>query len=159
MGVPAEVSAFLQGPVWSYLGSSDPEVVPRIHRCFGVSEADGRVVVRVPVVFAGGLRERLESHPVVALTSSVGTTFETYQVKGRVVCHRAGDEQDAKFQESYRALMLDLYGPWGEHLKAFVQGHPAFPCEVIEIEVDTVFNQTPGPDAGAPYGAKEGSDG
>jgi hypothetical protein len=96
------------------------------------------------------LLEALLDNGRLAVTLEEVGTHETYQIKGRYVSHRPVQPTDIdlarRVRERFVKGVRSLYPQAGaaERLGASV---PA-PSVAVEIEVDEVFLQTPGPGAG-----------
>jgi hypothetical protein len=97
------------------------------------------------------LLEALRDNGRIALTFEEIGTHETYQVKGRYLSHRpvepaeialAGATRE-RFARSVRSLSND------EQIAALMAASIPSPGVAVEIGVDEVFVQTPGPGAGA----------
>jgi hypothetical protein len=89
----------------------------------------------------------LASNPRLAVTLSHIPSHRTMQVKGTVLAIRDGGPEDRALAEAYRPLLAEDL--------AFV-GQPAantlrlgiWPCHAIDLKIELVFAQTPGPKAG-----------
>ncbi len=146
--IDEELIGFMRGPVSAMLGSADPTAVPDATRLSGVVALDGR---RLRVLISTRARTAgANTGPgarVAVLVTDI-TTYRSVQWKGRVVA--SGERRTP----GDLALMH-------RHVDAFVAASPrvgipgelaprVFPVDVMPlvIEVDDVYDQTPGPGAG-----------
>jgi general stress protein 26 len=145
---------FLQSPVSVLVGSRDAQRVPEAMRSAGMRvSADGtRFSLYLPVAGSARTVANLRDNGRVAVTVSRPHDNRSVQVKGTVTALREGDEADRVIAETYRAQ----YGAGNEPLGiplAISLRFKVFPCFVVEAQVTELYEQTPGPNAGAPYGA------
>ena len=147
-----DLGRFIQGPVSAFLGTADAVAVPDCTRLAGVAALGGR---RLRVLVASEARTaRANGRPGARASVLVTdiTTYRSVQWKGRVVS--AGEERTP----GDLALLH-------RHVGAFRRGSlevgirpdlvwVMFPVEVVPlvVEVDAVYNQTPGPGAGRRMG-------
>jgi hypothetical protein len=113
-------------------------------------DAAGRIFVAFVPESATRLVEALLDNGRIAVTFEELGTHETYQIKGRYLSHRpvrpaeidiAGRARE-RFVKGVRSLYPD------EQLAAAVRASVPVPSLAVEIEVEEVFLQTPGPGAG-----------
>jgi hypothetical protein len=97
---------------------------------------------------AKGMLADLGSHPEIALTVSRVTDHVTWQAKGVCVQIRPA-------RASERALVTGQAEAFRAHLgeigiaEDLTAAWRFWPCVAIRLRVDQLFNQTPGPGAGA----------
>jgi hypothetical protein len=136
--------------VATVVATRDERMRPSLQRgwALGVSEDGREVTVCVPAVPGSRMRENLESNGAVAITCSRPTTYRTVQVKGEVVAirvptaeQRAGAEAHA---DAFSREVEELGLPPGP-------GRRMFDADLIAvtIAVAELYDQTPGPRAGA----------
>lgn len=146
----------VQGGVSTMLGTRDRELVPECVRAVGsVVHADGRrLTVFLPHATAARSVANLRANGQVAVTFSEVPTHRTRQVKGRALVVRDATEAERAIMERYLdafAKELDIVG-----LPPSVSRRISFlPAHAVEIEVTEVFDQTPGPGAGARLAGSE----
>jgi hypothetical protein len=127
--------------------------VPSGHRVSGWQVGgDGRTLIAfIPDRFAARLLEALLENGQIAVTLEEFPLHETYQLKGKYLSHRPVRPEEIeianrtreRFAKSIRALSPEE-GP-ANMLRASI----AQPTLAVEFEVLEVFEQTPGPGAGA----------
>lgn len=131
------------------VGTCSRELVPDCVRGMGVRIWPGasQLTVLLPAATARASIENLKGNPRLAVTLSHIPTHKTMQVKGAVLAVRDGSEQDRELATRYREKLADDL--------AFV-GQPAantlrlgiWPCHAVDLEIEVVYAQTPGPVAG-----------
>jgi len=150
--IDEELIRFLRGPVSVMLGTADAQAVPDGTRVAGVVALDGRRlrVLISPEARTARTNAVVGSRAAVLVTDI--TTYRSVQWKGRVVS--AGERRTP----GDLALLH-------RSVEAFCQGSPRvgvrgdqavrlFPLDVVPlvIEVDALYDQTPGPGAGRRIG-------
>ena len=149
-----KLAGFLELPLFGWLGSRDADRVPQVHRCSGwrLSDSRDQLICCVADPFTDELPKRLAEHAELALLVANGATHETYQLKGRALGTREPDDDDRATCDAYREKMLPFYQYLG-----FESGDRAFPPPrvAIELRVDEIFVQTPGPEAGKRIASRE----
>ena len=150
--IDEELARFIRGPVSAMLGTADAMAVPDATRLAGVAELDGR---RLRVLISTDARTARANAVVgarVAVLVTDITSYRSVQWKGRVVS--AGQERTPGDVALFH-----------RHVEAFGEASPRvgipqqmiaglFPRQVVPlvVEVDAVYDQTPGPDAGRRIG-------
>jgi hypothetical protein len=146
--IDGQLVEFFRGPVSAMLGSADQLHVPDATRVSGLAALDGR---RIRVLIAADAPAARANTPVgaaVALLVTDITTYRSIQLKGHVTI--ASEERTA----GDIALLH-------RHVEAFCRASAqvgidpllapnVFPDDVVALvlEVDSMFDQTPGPGAG-----------
>ena len=148
-----ELADFVQSGVSIQVGSRDSSLVPESARAVGARvESDGaRVVVFLPVATGARTLANLADNGRVAVCFSRIEDHRTIQIKGRARSVSPASEQDRARVDRYR-------GEFTQKL-AFVGMPPrlgyriaSWPCHAIEVELETIWVQTPGPGAGEALG-------
>lgn len=131
------------------VGTCSRALVPDCVRGMGVRIWPGasRLTVLLPAATAKASVENLRDNPRLAVTLSHIPSHRTMQVKGAVLAVRDGSEDDRQLAIRYREKLADDL--------AFV-GQPAantlrlgiWPCHAVDLEIEVVYAQTPGPIAG-----------
>jgi hypothetical protein len=149
--VDDDVAEFIGGGVAAIVATRDDELRPQIARAWGIHVSADGAELTLCVEAAAGSRTRanLEARHSVAATFSLPTTYRTVQIKGDVV---ALAEPTAEQLEAVE-----------EHLAAFSRdveqvGMPADSgwrlidrrLAAVTVAVRELYDQTPGPNAGAP---------
>ena len=149
--IDAQLAAFLQEGVGIHIGTRDEALRPNGARAIAVQVEQGgaQLVVYVAAVAAARLTADLESNGQVAVSFGRPTDDRACQVKGTVIDVRPAAEDE-------RPLVT---AQWDGFLGSLEQiGIPraapgawvTWPAVAIRLRATAVFNQTPGPDAGAP---------
>jgi hypothetical protein len=147
--IPPELVTFAEGGVSILVGTCNRELVPDCVRGMGVRIWPGasQLTVLLPAACARASVENLRGNPRLAVTLSHIPSHRTMQVKGRVLAIRDGTQEDHQLAMRYREKLADDL--------AFV-GQPAantlrlgiWPCHAVDLDIEVVFAQTPGPVAG-----------
>jgi hypothetical protein len=91
--------------------------------------------------------KNIASNGAIALTAGDPVSHKSFQVKGTVTSHRPTGPTEQGIQEIYRTkmtAMLEQIGLGGGHARH----RRITPSTAVEISVEHVFDQTPGPGAG-----------
>jgi hypothetical protein len=152
--IPGKIIRFLEErATLGFAGTRSASLEPRGHRVVGwVIGAGGRTVTAlVPAGSVPHLVETLEENGRLALTFEEAGTHETYQLKGRYLGHRPVQpaERDVAARTRERLVKgLQALFPDRDVASLLVTsiGEPRL---AVDVEVQEVFLQTPGPGAGA----------
>jgi len=151
--IPPPIIRFLEERASiGFAGTRDAKLVPRGHRVSGWRVAPGgrTFTAFLPATSMPHVLDALLDNGRFAVTLEEVGTHETYQLKGRYRSHRPVEPNDIdlarRVRERFVKAMRALYSQEGaaERLGASI---PA-PSLAVEIDVDEVFLQTPGPGAG-----------
>jgi hypothetical protein len=151
--IPPPIIRFLEERAnIGFAGTRDANLVPRGHRvsAWRIGPGGRTFTALLPDASAPHVLEALLDNGRVAVTLEEVGTHETYQIKGRYLSHRPAQPPDidlaSRARERFVKSLRSLYPHPGaaERLGASI---PA-PGLAVEIEVDEVFLQTPGPGAG-----------
>ena len=152
--IPAKIIRFLEDRAsLGFAGTRDSNLVPSGHRVPGwqIDQAGRTLTVFMPDASAPRLLDAMRDNGRIALTFEEVGTHETYQVKGRYLSHRpvqpaeielAGVMRE-RFARGLRSLNND------EQVAALMAASIPAPGLAVEVGVEEVFVQTPGPGAGA----------
>ena len=152
--IPAKIIRFLEDRAsLGFAGTRDGNLVPSGHRVSGwhVDQSGRTLTAFMPDASAPRLLEALRDNGRIAITFEEVGTHETYQVKGRYLSHRpvrpaeveiAGALRE-RFARGLRSLNNDA------QVTALITAGVPAPGLAVEIGVEEVFVQTPGPGAGA----------
>lgn len=146
----AEVASFLESGLVLFVATRDAALLPSGAPAAGLRVGpDGRhVTVFLPVRPAARVIEDLRANGELAVTASRPIDYRTLQLKGRVVRLGPAPEEDAAFVRAYRASFAAQLGKVG-WVPAQANGIVSWPCVAAELAVRELFEQTPGPRAGA----------
>lgn len=144
------LAEFLQSGLGIHVGTRNEQLAPSGCRAAAVKvEDDGRhMVVFVPKAASPQVFDDLRSNGRVAVSMARPTDDRAVQVKGLMLFSweaTAAEEALARAQWGSFLGQLDAIGLPG----AATGTWQIFPCVAVRLKVTAVFNQTPGPDAGA----------
>jgi hypothetical protein len=136
--------------VATVVATRDDRMRPSLQRGWALTVSDdGReVTVCVPATPGSQARENLESSGAVAITCSRPTTYRTVQVKGNVVAIRDPTPEQRGAAEAH----ADAFSQEVEKLGLPPDtGRRMFDTDLVSvtIAVAELYDQTPGPTAGA----------
>ncbi|HEY5618770.1 MAG TPA: hypothetical protein VIK60_12580 [Vicinamibacterales bacterium] len=148
--IDTELAAFLQEGIAIQIGTRNAVLEPNGARVVAVKvEDDGQYVVAyVPKAAAPQVVPDLEANGQAALVFARPPDERACQVKGVFVDARAA-------RTSERSFVADQWDRWLKRLAgigypaAAVENWQTWPCVAIRLRVTALFNQTPGPGAGA----------
>lgn len=148
--IDALLGEFLQSGIGIHVGTRNEQLEPCGCRATAVKvEDDGRhVVVFVPKAAAPAVFENLRTNGRVAISTARPADDRAAQVKGLMLFSwdaTAEEEAFARGQWAGFLAQLDGIGLPGIATRSW----RVFPCVAVRVKVTAVFNQTPGPDAGA----------
>lgn len=156
--LPSQLARFLRGGLASVISGSDARGRPVCGRCFGPQVDDGlqTLLVSVPAGTCDDLIHALRPGAMVALGFTRVSDFESYQVKGPVRAVRAASDADrtavALHAAAFRAALEAVGYPLPDRLRT--EGDVT-----IEVGVEAVYRQTPGPGAGMLWAGAEAGPG
>jgi hypothetical protein len=149
--ISPELAAFLQEGIAMSIGTRNARLEPNGARVVAVTvDADGRhVVAYVPAPAARHVLPDLQDNGHASLVFARPPDERACQLKGTYVGSwpASDDERDP---------VQTQWGWWIDRLEMIGIERPAmaewitWPCVAIRVRVTAIFNQTPGPDAGAP---------
>jgi hypothetical protein len=149
--IDTELAAFLQEGIAIQLGTRNARLEPNGARVVAVTvEGDGRhLVAYVPDAAAPQVLPDLEANGQAALVFARPPDERACQVKGTFTSARPASEAE-------RAGVLAQWDRWLDRLasigvpRATLEPWITWPCTAIRLRVTAIFDQTPGPNAGAP---------
>ena len=149
--IDVELAAFLQEGIAIQLGTRNDRLEPNGVRVVAVTvDGDGRhLVAYVPDAAVSQVLPDLESNGQAALVFARPPDERACQVKGTFTSARPASEAE-------RAVVEAQWDRWRDRLasigvaRATLEPWITWPCTAIRLRVTAIFNQTPGPNAGAP---------
>jgi len=142
-----------EGPV-VVVGTCDAARVPDVSRGWGfrVSPAANGIDVCVYDASAGRALANLTEHAYAAVTVTSPTTYRSFQVKGRALvsdCDNHDAERVADHQRRFVEAVASIGLQADLAVRFFEQERNASSTmKRIHIELEALFDQTPGPGAG-----------
>jgi len=152
--VSDELAGFIESGVSVLVGTRDAGLLPSAMRGMGVRVEEGgaEVTVFLPEATSARAIANLRDNGHVAVCFSRPQDHRSIQVKGRAVAIRAAGASDRPVVERYRGALAESLAFVGVPVPTTLRlAH--WPCHAVRVRVEGVFQQTPGPDAGAPLGA------
>ena len=146
----SEVVSFIEGGQDGRIATCDARREPYGCRVLAVQVDPDRLHLTafVPEPAAAPILENLRSHPLVALAFQRPTDDHACQVKGTFVSARAATDDERPIVDGQLARLGEKFGqltvPWD-----VVAGWSTWPAVAVTVRIDAVFDQTPGPGAGA----------
>ena len=153
--ISAELAAFIEAGVSILVGSRDAGLTPDCLRAIGAQvEGADEITVFLPAETARTTVANLLDNGRIAVCFSQIADHRTHQLKGRVVAVAPAGEASRATVDRYRRAIAQELAAVGlpPHL-TFRIHH--WPCWAVRFRVDDLFDQTPGPEAGARLAASE----
>lgn len=147
--LPPELVSFTERGLSTLTGTCDANGIPDCVRAMGVRVWPGacQLTVLIPAASSATSIANLRANGRLAVTLSHIPTHKTVQLKGRVLAIRDGDEADRERAMHYRIkLSEDL--AWVGLPAANTLRLGMWPCWAVDLEIEVVYEQTPGPAAG-----------
>ncbi len=149
MDIPAAVAHFIEGPVLMTLATRNAENRPMIARGSGgrILESPGRLEVAISSWLWPETVANLQDNGALAATFVDPASYRAFQFKGRAAL-RIADPDDRSRAEAYVAQAGQLLADLGVDRSATGFWLTARDIVIATLEVDRIFEQTPGPRAG-----------
>jgi hypothetical protein len=150
--IPGKLVRFLveQANV-AFAGTRDRDLVPHAHRVTGwhIGQDHASLTALVPGAFTDGLLDSLEDNGRFALTIEQYPSHETYQFKGRYAGWRPVQPADLEpVRAARRRFVHDMRTFFAEAPEALIAGYQPDPALAVQLRVEEIYLQTPGPGAG-----------
>lgn len=148
-----ELVDFVESGVSILLGTRDANLRPFGVRAMGasVSQDRRRITIYVPAAVAERPLINLRENGATAVTFVRPSDYQGLQFKGKFVGDRPSTDADRHVQERYRAALAEQLFVCGI-ARSTAKRYAYWPSVAIEFEPDSLFKQTPGPNAGAAIG-------
>lgn len=150
--IPEEVVALVESGVAAYLATASADRIPEATRFRGARVGPSRrtITIFVPSEQAGRTFENLRDNPRIALFLGQVSDYRSMQIKGHVIAIRPSTDEEHQLQARHMRAFIDAVGSIGAPVDQ-IERHAIWPSQAIEIGVDELFVQTPGPGAGRPW--------
>lgn len=148
--IDAELEAFVEGGQSIHISTRDAEGRPQGVRGVAarVDAASGHVDVYIASAAYERLREPLEASRLAAMVFCRPTDDRACQLKGTFVGVRTAEASEQAFAfAQWDGFMAALEGIGIS--RRLADGWARWPAQVVRVKVTAVFDQTPGPQAGA----------
>ena len=158
MGISPDTRAELErlaGVAAIIVGTCDGDRVPEVTRAWGGHVVSGGEAIEVCIYVLSGRRtvSNLAQNDRAALTMTSATTYRSLQVKGHASVAPAGVDdmrRVAEHQQAFLEAVASIGLPREFAARLFEPEEQVSPEMItIRIAFDEVFDQTPGPGAGA----------
>jgi len=157
ISIDAELKAFLEGGVSVVMGTRDADLVPECTRVWGllVSKDRKSITVCAPLATSQKALDNLAGNGQMSVCCCLPTSYKTVQLKGRCIERADPSRVDLAAVERHREAFSRL----NERVGMPRGGTEAFWRSELETSpalvklgfaLEQIFDQTPGPDAGAP---------
>jgi hypothetical protein len=142
---------FLESPVAIQLCAASPDLHPASTRAFGCRVEEDARTLRLSVLEAQAKRflKALDTGERVAVNFGHVVDFRSVQVKGTRLEVRAADETERQAVRDYTREFKKMMGRVGVPEEACQGLFHSGPVVVVRVRADVLFEQTPGPGAGA----------
>ena len=149
--ISPELAEFLESGLSVVVGTRNGKLEPDGAVAWAVSVHEGghRITVFLHEIAAREMLRNLKSHPAIAIDLDQPTSHRACQVKGTCLSSR-------RARPSERALVLRQLDGFAEDLggvgipRRMTEGWKVWPCMALEVRVEQLFEQTPGPGTGGP---------
>lgn len=133
------------------MGTTDNNLEPAIARPFGVRVAgEDSLSVIIPEAFTTNTLKNIQQNGRIALTQVSPVDHKTFQFKGKYIEHHASTEEEMGFVgENFMAFIEIIQKFYGEQLAEKIKEKQITSFLTFTFKVEQIFNQTPGPGAGA----------
>ena len=147
--IPEEIVPLVESGFAGYVATASANRVPEATRIRGARVGASRLTltVYVPSAQAGRTLENLRHDPRIACFLGRVIDFCSVQIKGEVVAIRASNEEEREFQARHMRAFIDAVASIGGPAE-FLARHAFWPSHAVEVRVEELFVQTPGPGAG-----------
>ena len=151
MIVPGDVLDSLRGGLSLLVASCDAHGRPACARGVGVRIWDDRehVTLFLPDATARATGDNLIQRPRVAFVMSRPHDYRTVQMKGLALRVRQAADTDRACVEAFVNAFAELVDGLGVPRSIALRVNH-WPCLAIDVAIEDIFLQTPGPGAGAP---------
>lgn len=152
--IPEELARFLETGVSTLVGTRNAAMRPTASRAVGAQVSADRRSLTVCIPQATGARALVDLRECdrVAVTFSRPRDHRTVQIKGRVERTYPTPEAERERLRAYKDAFVEELHIVG--MSRQVTGRLAYwPCTTLVVTVESLFDQTPGPNAGKILGA------
>ena len=146
-----EVVELLGSGVVISVATRDAALAPELVPAMGSRPGRDRrtLTVFVPRVLAGATLANLEDNGHLAVTATRPSDHKSLQIKGRARGVRDAADADRPMLEMLRGAMIEQLATFGMP-RTITRRLTFWPSVAIDVDVNDVFVQTPGPGAGRP---------
>jgi hypothetical protein len=151
--IPSELVDFLESGISILVGTRDAHLQPEFARAVGVRIEPGRdeLLVWVPASTSVRTIANLRDNGRLAVCFSA-VDHRTFQFKGTLAELREARADERPLLERYRAAVAQHWGFVGLPPR-LTHRMIVWPAYALRLSIESMYQQTPGPGAGAPLGA------
>jgi len=150
-GLSEELAELIASGVDMYVATRNAELLPESMLALaGKIHGDGcAMTVFLPEVTSAATLANLRENGQIAITISRPRDHKTVQVKGKATRIRPSDESEKDLQAVLRASLVEGFAHIGIP-RSTSRRLVWWPSVAVDVQVNDVFQQTPGPHAGEP---------
>ncbi|HET9932629.1 MAG TPA: pyridoxamine 5'-phosphate oxidase family protein [Polyangiaceae bacterium] len=147
-----ELVEYMATGVDMIVATRDAALAPESMLGMGIKVHPDRCTVTayLPTERAAATLRNLQDNGQIAITLVHASTGKGIQLKGSVVSLRESDSSDRDLQAVFRSALVEELAAVGVPRSATRRLH-WWPSTAVDVAVDSVFVQTPGPKAGEPF--------
>jgi hypothetical protein len=147
-----EIVEFLSGGISFLAAGRDAQNLPECVRAVGLRVEPDRAHLTVFLSVATGqrLERNLRDNGRIAIVGSHQLTNRSLQIKGQVVSLTHAEPHDRTFVDAYLGKFADILEQIGIPRATSVRLNN-WPAWAVRVQISELFEQTPGPGAGAPF--------
>ena len=152
--ISKELAEFIQSGISVLIGTRDARRFPDCARAVGARvEANGEeITLFLPAATTAASVANLRENRRLAVCFGRAEDHRSVQVKGRVLEIRDADDADRERIDRYLGEFAGMLRFVGLPPR-IISRMNHWPCHAVRYRVESVFDQTPGPGAGAPLAA------
>lgn len=156
--IPTDLHDYIESGVSILIGTRSDRLLPECCRGLGARVENGgsELTVFVPAATACHTLVNLRANGRVAVCFARAADHRSVQVKGQVLAIEDATDEDRPVVLRYRIALAEAWGVIGIPPRITLR-MTHWPCQAIRLRVDALFNQTPGPGAGAALAAPASS--
>lgn len=147
--ITPELARFIESGISVLVGTRDARLRPDGLRAAGI-QADptsGTLTVFLPQATCERALANLADNGRIAVTVTRAIDHRSLQIKGRAIEIRSASLAERKFIEQYLDLLAVDWGHVGVPRRS-TRAMNFWPASTVRVAAETLFEQTPGPDAG-----------
>jgi len=152
--ISKELAEFIQSGISILIGTRDARRFPDSARVVGarVEPGNEEITLFLPTATTATSVANLRENKRIAVCFDRTEDHRSVQVKGRVVEIRDADDADRERVDRYCGEFAGMLRFVGLPPR-LISRMNHWPCHAVRYRVEAVFDQTPGPGAGAPLAA------
>jgi hypothetical protein len=151
--ISQDLAEYFQSGISIVVGTRDARLRPEILRGFAARASAGSDEIEVVIPRAGSVETlaNLDANGRVAIVFARAADHRSIQIKGRFLARREAREEDRRRAAHYLEELSKDWAPVGIP-PTMTRSLTHWPAYVLTVRAERLFDQTPGPNAGAPLG-------